>query len=117
MNKTGLIKLASWPLSGVSRKWLKQLFCAIHQSRGATIFRDFIHAHATEAAEANPAASVAEQLAYAIPRHKVLSEEPTIQRARVGTQQQLGLPLLACLYWLETPNLQLLPHAHAAIRL
>ena len=56
MNKTGLIQLASWPLSGARRKWLKQLFSAIHQSRGATIFRVFIHAHATEAAEANPAA-------------------------------------------------------------
>ncbi|MEA5413873.1 hypothetical protein [Synechococcus sp. BA-132 BA5] len=107
MNKTGLIKLTSWPLSGACRKWLKQLFSAINQSRGTTIFRVFIHAHATDTTDANPAALSAEQLAYAIPRHKILSEEPTIQRARVGTQQQLGLPLLACLYWLETPSLQL----------
>lgn len=107
MNKTGLIQLASWPLSGASRKWLKQLLSGIHQSRGATIFRAFIHAHAAEAADDNPAALSAEQLAYALPSHKILSEDPTIQRARVGTQQQLGLPLLACLYWLETPSLQL----------
>jgi glycosyltransferase involved in cell wall biosynthesis len=47
------------------------------------------------------------RLAYAIPRFKILAEDSTLAAADNSARQQLGLPLLACLYWQETPSLQI----------
>lgn len=46
-------------------------------------------------------------LAYAIPHYAFLRHTPGLQHAREIANQTLQLPLFACLYWLNTPSLQI----------
>ncbi len=52
-------------------------------------------------------ALTATQLAHAISRFKILAEDPILSATDDFARQQLGLPLLACFYWQETPSLQI----------
>ncbi len=105
--KATLRQLIIKPVSGKTLNKLRQAHAAILGSRGARLYAIEAQYQRSREREGLGEHLVTEEIAYAIPAYRVLAEDSTLLAICSYTREQLGLPLFACLYWMETPSLQL----------
>ncbi|MCP9860298.1 MULTISPECIES: glycosyltransferase [unclassified Cyanobium] len=105
--KATLLQLISKPVSGKTLHKLREAHAAILDSRGARLYAVGAQYQRSRHGEGLHEQLVTEKIAYAIPANRILAEDSTLLTVCRYTREQLGLPLFACLYWMETPSLQL----------
>jgi glycosyltransferase involved in cell wall biosynthesis len=120
VRKRKLLVWLSAPVLGQTRRRIEGLRRQVLHSRGARLCQALILQQPTEAAPASAEALTLSELAYRLPTLPMLRRDPAILLASQRARQELGLPLFASLYWLESISLQIrtpLPHRRVAFSL
>jgi glycosyltransferase involved in cell wall biosynthesis len=106
MSKSSLLRILTEPLTGRARRQIKTIRNHVLNSRAVRIFFMTTNEAQGKSDYTVPKESLSTRIAYALPRHKILWEDECLQAANRYTRQILGLPLFACLYWVETIGVQ-----------
>lgn len=120
MSKRKLLGWLSAPVLGRTRRRIEGLRRQVLFSRATRLCQALIVQQPTGPDPGSAEPLTIGELAYRLPTLPMLRRDPAILLASQRARQELGLPLFACLYWLETLSLQIrtpLPYRRAAFSL